>query len=148
MPRPPRYATQEERDAARAASIAKYRESEKYKAARDRYYETKGAETAQKYYQDNKSKLLGYQSEWYWSNKTSPNAHYQIKEAAKVREAEYAAKKKEAEAKLKDERDKRNAEKKAARLVARKQKYIARLEKRKEERKVAAALKKAAQDNK
>jgi len=34
MPRPPRYATQEERDAARAASIAKYRDSEKYKAAR------------------------------------------------------------------------------------------------------------------
>lgn len=137
MARPRAYATEEEREAARAASIAKYRESEKYKAARDRYYETKGVETAQKYYQNNKSKLLGYQSDWYWNNKTSPNAHYQIMEAAKVRDAEYETKRKETEAKLKEERDKRNAEKKAARDAVRKQKYIARLQKRKDDRKAA-----------
>lgn len=137
MARPRAYATEEEREAARAASIAKYRGSEKYKAARDRYYENKGVETAKKYYQNNKSELLGYQSEWYWNNKTSYWAHYQIAERAKIRDAKYEKDRLESEAKLKEERDKRNAEKKAAREVIRKQKYLARLQKRKDDRKAA-----------
>jgi len=137
MARPKAYATEEEREAARAKSIAKYRASEKYKAARDRYYEDKGVETARKYYQDNKDKLQGYQAEWYWTNKTSYWAHYQIAERAKLRDAESERLRLVAEAKLKEEREKRNAEKKAKRDAVRKEKYLDRLQKRKDDRKAA-----------
>lgn len=148
MARPRRYATEEEREAARAASIAKYRESEKYKAARNRYYEEKGVETAKRYYDSNRDKLLSYQHTWYYENKTSKNAHYQILQAAKERDAKALEDKKAREALLKEKRLKRLAENKAKRQAIQRERYLERLQKRKDERKVAAALKKAAQDNK
>lgn len=47
----------------------RYRQSEKCKAARDRYYETKGREKAKEYYQNNKEKILNRAKERYASLK-------------------------------------------------------------------------------
>ena len=47
----------------------RYRQSEKCKAARDRYYETKGREKAKEYYLNNKEKILNRAKERYASLK-------------------------------------------------------------------------------
>jgi len=49
----------------------KYRLSEKCKVARERYYETKGRETAREYYQRNREHLLN----------RSKDRYYQLKDA-------------------------------------------------------------------
>jgi len=43
----------------------RYRQSEKCRSARDKYYETKGKETAHKYYMNNRDKILTRSKERY-----------------------------------------------------------------------------------
>jgi len=54
-------------------AITRYRKSDKCKAARQKYYDTKGKETAKAYYEKNKEKIIARSKERYAMLKNNLN---------------------------------------------------------------------------